>query len=133
MREEDLTVLVRRRMEQARAALQEARLLVSAGATTLGAVNRSYYAMFYAVLALLQLKKVTPRKHAGAIALFDSEFVRTGLFPKHLSARLHMAFEARQESDYHVVEPLSVADTEELIESAEWFVQAVEDYLGAFL
>jgi uncharacterized protein (UPF0332 family) len=38
-------------------------------------MNRLYYAMFYAVLALLQEKEMGTSKHSGAIALFDREFV----------------------------------------------------------
>jgi uncharacterized protein (UPF0332 family) len=34
--------------------------------------------MFYAVLALLQKVGKVPRKHSGAISLFDTEFVRKG-------------------------------------------------------
>ena len=52
------TVLVVYRMDQARAALEEALLLHHSGKTTLGVVNRAYYAMFYAVLALLQKIRV---------------------------------------------------------------------------
>jgi uncharacterized protein (UPF0332 family) len=49
----DKDILIRHRIDQARYALKEAALLRENSATTLGAVNRAYYAMFYAVLALL--------------------------------------------------------------------------------
>jgi uncharacterized protein (UPF0332 family) len=39
------------------------------------AVNRSYYGMFYAVLALLVTKKSGTSKHRGAIMLVDREFI----------------------------------------------------------
>ena len=39
-------------------------------------VNRSYYAMIYAVLALLALKRKETSKHSGAISIFDKEFVK---------------------------------------------------------
>lgn len=51
-------------------------------------MNRLYYAMFYAVLALLQEKEMGTSKHSGAIALFDREYVKTGLFPKEMSKAL---------------------------------------------
>jgi uncharacterized protein (UPF0332 family) len=62
-------------------------------------MNRLYYAMFYAVLALLQAKHLGTSKHSGAIALFDREFVKTGIFPKELSMALHRAFALRQKGD----------------------------------
>jgi hypothetical protein len=45
-------------------------------------VNRAYYAMFYAVLALLAQGKQENSKHSGAIALFDKDFVKLGIFKK---------------------------------------------------
>jgi hypothetical protein len=116
-------------MDQARAALREASLLRDNSDTTLGAVNRCYYAMFYAVLALLQKIGKVPRKHSGAISLFDSEFVRKGIFPKELSAHLHQAFAVRQNSDYQAIEEISLVDTDALIRNAEGFIEAVEVYL----
>jgi uncharacterized protein (UPF0332 family) len=56
------------------------------------AVNRAYYAMFYAVLALLAQRRQETSKHAGAISLFDREFVKPGVFPRELSQWLHHAF-----------------------------------------
>lgn len=97
--------------------------------STLGAANRAYYAMFYAVLALLQMMEKVPRKHSGAIPLFDAEFVRKGIFPKKLSGFLHQAFALRQESDYQTTEPISFEQTDELIRNASDFVQTVEAYL----
>ena len=121
--------LIRYRLDQAHAALREAALLRDNSDTSLGAVNRSYYAMFYAVLALLQKIEKVPRKHSGAISLFDSEFVRKGIFPKELSAHLHQAFAVRQNSDYQAIEEISLADTDTLIRNAQRFIEAVEAYL----
>jgi len=45
-------------------------------------INRSYYAMFYAVLAFLLRKGKAYKKHSGVIGAFESLFVRTGLLPK---------------------------------------------------
>jgi uncharacterized protein (UPF0332 family) len=129
MTESDPYVLTKYRMEQAHAALEEADILFSQGKTTLGSVNRSYYAMFYAVIALLQRIGRVPRKHSGALALFDEEFVKKGVFPKDLSQHLHHAFESRQVSDYQTVSPVSREDAEEILKRAKVFVQTLEDYL----
>lgn len=48
-------------------------------------INRSYYAMFYSVLALLQkIGKVSP-KHTGVISLFDTEFVLNNIIKERMS------------------------------------------------
>lgn len=129
MTESDPNILTKYRMEQARAALEEADILFTQGKTTLGPVNRTYYAMFYAVIALLQQIGKVPRKHSGALALFDAEFVKKGVFPKELSQHLHYAFESRQVSDYQTVSPISREDAEEILKRAKVFVQTIGDYL----
>ena len=129
MTEKEQHVLVRYRLEQAWAALEESRILFSSSTAGTGVVNRAYYAMFYATLALLQNIGKAPRKHAGVIALFDQEFVRTGTFSKEMSKFLHWAFELRQASDYHFVEPVNHEQAEEIIENARVFVQTVDAYL----
>lgn len=102
-------------------------LSVSRGART--AVNRAYYAAFYAVLALLQTIGKTPRKHKGALALFDTEFIKTGLLPEELSATLHRLFDARQEDDYRRVDPVLLEEATEFITVAEGFVHSIREYL----
>jgi len=56
--------------------------------------------MFYALLALLATKRLGTSKHSGALALFDREFVKTGVFPRELSRSLRLAFDRRQTHDY---------------------------------
>ncbi len=75
METDDIRALVYYRLEQASNALEDARLLAAARRPSLSIVNRSYYAMFYAALALLQDIGAVPRKHAGVLSLFDTEFV----------------------------------------------------------
>ena len=62
-------------------------------------VNSAYYAMFYAVMALLAIKKKETSKHGGAIGLFDREFVKKNIFSKDFSRWLHRAFDLRQRCD----------------------------------
>ena len=129
MNPEHVRVLVARRMQQATEALEDGRYLLTAGRGARTAVNRAYYAAFYAVLALLQALGKTPRKHRGVLALFDTECVRTGRLPKELSAALHQLFDARQEDDYRRLDPVLPEEATEFVAVAEQFVQAIRDYL----
>ena len=129
MNPEHVRVLVARRMQQATEALEDGRYLLAAGRGARTAVNRAYYAAFYAVLAMLQALGKTPRKHRGVLALFDTECVRTGRLPKELSAALHQLFDARQEDDYRRLDPVLPEEAIELIAVAEQFVQAIRDHL----
>jgi uncharacterized protein (UPF0332 family) len=98
MNPEQLRDLVRYRLEQASETLTEAVILRDAGGFR-GAINRAYYAMFYALLGLLATRQLGTSKHSGAIALFDRDFVKTGVFSPELSRALHLAFQRRQVHD----------------------------------
>jgi uncharacterized protein (UPF0332 family) len=119
---------VRYRLEQAIETLREARLLLDQSAWR-GAQNRAYYAMFYAVLALLATRQLGSSKHSGVLALFDREFIKPGLFPTELSRSLRLAFTRRQSWDYGEVEILDPGEITEMVEGAKLFVSAIEEFL----
>jgi uncharacterized protein (UPF0332 family) len=91
--------LAKHRIERARAALAEADLLIEQR-LFVGAMNRVYYAAFYAARALLATRDLDSSRHSGVIALFQEHFVRTGLIPADTARALPRAFEKRQTSDY---------------------------------
>jgi len=97
---EDILALIKYRLEEAENSIIEAEVLLKEGMSLRSVMNRLYYAMFYAVLALLQEKELGTSKHYGAISLFDREFIKSGIFDKELSKTLHRAFELRQKGDY---------------------------------
>jgi uncharacterized protein (UPF0332 family) len=86
--------------------------------------------MFYAALALLQKISKAPSKHSGVITLFDTEFVKKGIFDKELSKDFHKAFEIRQKTDYKILEPVSLDGAKEVYTKANHFVQAVWKHLS---
>jgi uncharacterized protein len=129
MKEEEIKNLIKYRLEQAETALGDARFLLEGDRSPQGIVNRAYYAMFYAALALLQKIGMVPSKHTGVISLFDTEFALKGLFPKELSRSFHKAFELRQVSDYRTFKPISKENAQETLSKAAYFVDAVKEYL----
>ncbi len=128
MKPEQLENLLRYRMEQAYETLREAEILLNESALR-GTVNRAYYAMFYALLALLATKQLGTSRHSGALALFDREFVKTGMFPRELSRSLHLAFDRRQRHDYGEMAPVSGQIAEEAVADAKTFVTVIESHL----
>ena len=76
--------LIRYRLEQADESLESAQLLLDNGKYR-PSVSRSYYAMFYAVLALLIFEEYSSSKHSGVLSYFNQTFVKKGLFSKELS------------------------------------------------
>ena len=122
---EDIRALIDYRMEEAHDALEEATILLHSRKAR-GALNRVYYAMFYAVLALLASRQMSASKHSRAIALFHREFVKKGVIPVEVAKFLDIAFDLRNKSDYQdFVEP-ELKRVEELREAAVQFIGAIE-------
>ncbi|MCP3996413.1 MAG: HEPN domain-containing protein [bacterium] len=91
--------IVRHRLERAREALGEARLLAEGGRWN-ACVNRLYYACFYAVSALLLSRKLSSSKHTGVRSLFNLHFVKPAEVSRELGALYNDLFENRQKGDY---------------------------------
>ena len=93
------------------------------------AVSRAYYAMFYAVEALLLTKKMSFSSHKAVISAFGEQFVKTGIFKKDFSKALTRAFEKRQIGDYEFTFTITEKEAMELLTEAENFIAAIADYL----
>ncbi|MBI2843117.1 MAG: HEPN domain-containing protein [Armatimonadetes bacterium] len=91
--------LVGYRMARAREALQEAELLLTNNHLNT-AVNRLYYACFYAVSALLMTEGKYSTKHSGVRSFFDQFWINTGRLPVEMGRFYRKLFEQRQKSDY---------------------------------
>ena len=128
MNPQDIERLTSQRLEQAHIALDDAKFLLDGGRSSQSVVNRSYYAMFYAALALLQSISKAPSKHTGVISLFDTEFAAKGVFSKDLSKDLHRAFELRQTADYRTMALITPEMALETWQRAARFVEAIHRY-----
>ena len=116
------------RLQQAHETIQEAEGLFGLSLLR-GTINRAYYAMFYAVLALAVLRQQVTSKHSGVLAFFDREFVKKGVFSKELSHSFHLAFESRQANDYGEIFTVSEEEARQTLEEAREFVLTIEDYI----
>jgi uncharacterized protein (UPF0332 family) len=129
MMTENIQALVTYRLEQADESLETASTLLDKK-LIIPSVNPAYYAMFYTVLALLARGKKETSKHSGAIALFDRDFVKQGIFKKDYSRWLHDAFDLRQRSDYAAEYHASPEDAELTLKNGETFVDGVKKVLS---
>jgi hypothetical protein len=130
MKAEDVKALVALRMEQSDEMLRDARNLLKDGSAR-SVVNRAYYSAFYAVVALLQTAGETPKRHTGALSLFDMLFVKPGEFSKEFSDILHKLLQARIEDDYKKPEPVPIDEAKECLHLAERFTLEISKYLRA--
>lgn len=65
------------------------------------AINRMYYACFYAVSALLARDKIEVSSHSGVRQKFGENFVKSGLIDRDLAKHFTELFEKRQKVDYN--------------------------------
>lgn len=92
------------------------------------AVNRAYYATFYAANALLAIKGLERSKHSGVIAAFRQHFVKTGLIEPEYSDTYGQSMDERHNADYDL-ETLSYETASENLENAARFVARIERFL----
>lgn len=93
------------------------------------AINRSYYAAFYAVRAVLAVESIDFKRHKDVMAYFNKTYVATEIFPKELGKRLGRIQMMREDSDYSDFFTVSLEDTKKQYETAQLAISIVEDYL----
>ena len=117
--------LTKYRLEKAQNTLLDAKKYIEE-ATPESTVNRIYYAMFYAVNALLIANGLSSSKHSGVRAIFNKEFVNEGLIKKELGKFYSEMFDNRQEGDYRDFVKFEKEDVKFWLEKATEFVGVVE-------
>lgn len=91
---------IKYRIERATGTLEEVRVLIENKFWNT-AINRMYYACFYAVGALLSKSNIEASSHAGVRQVFGQHFVKTGIFDRELAKHYTDLFEKRQKGDYN--------------------------------
>jgi len=99
MNEKDRQDLVQYRISKARETLDEVSLHVQNELWNT-AMNRLYYACYYAVAALLISKDIKVTTHAGARQMFGFHFIKSGLIDKDLGKFFSDLYDMRQKGDY---------------------------------
>lgn len=125
----DKQALIQYRLDRAHEALADARLIFEQNGSAAGVVNRAYYAMFYATLALLLTIDKGSSKHQGVIALFDEFFMKPKILPIELGKMLHRVFDLRQTGDYRDLLIITREQAGDVLNIATQFVKAIEEKL----
>jgi len=90
------------------------------------AVNRAYYAVFYAANAILATRGLERSKHSGVIAAFRQHFVKTGVIEVEYSDVYGATMEDRTEGDYNLDVTLDKEIAQRDLERAQRFVERIE-------
>ena len=91
--------LIKYRLEQAGETIQDVQLLIDNDRLR-SAVNRIYYGMFYALLALGLAYQFETSKHAQLIGWFNKNFINKGLIDSKFGKIINKAFNRRTKGDY---------------------------------
>ena len=92
-------------------------------------INRSYYAAFYAIKAVLATESVDFKRHKDVIAYFNKNFVNTEIFPRNIGRKIAQAQKIREDSDYDDEYVPSYEKTKQQIETAMELIDLVEKYI----
>ena len=92
-------------------------------------INRSYYAVFYAVKAVIVLGGVDFKRHKDVVAYFNKEYVAGGIFPRELGKRLGRLQALRETSDYNDFYVASKEEASNQLETVEYAMRLIKVYL----
>ena len=117
------------RLEKAEECLTDAKILLERESYK-SAANRSYYAVFHTMRAVLAYDGYDSKKHSGIIAEFRRLYIKTGIFESSMSDTIRSLFDLRTDSDYNDFFVASKADVAAQVINAEEFVDRVKEYLA---
>jgi uncharacterized protein (UPF0332 family) len=96
---ETLKELINYRISRAKDTLDDAQILANSSKWN-SAINRLYYAAYYAVSALLLKHGYKPTTHTGVKSNFSQYFIKTGKIEPEYGKLFSQLFSWRQKGDY---------------------------------
>ena len=121
---ENLNALVTYRYQRANETIKEVPYLKQQGYYNT-AINRLYYACYYAAIALLIKHGINPSTHAGVKQMIGMHFVATNRLSRESGRCFSLLFERRHSSDYDDFAYSSEEEIDELLPKATDFIEAV--------
>lgn len=122
--QENLNALAAYRYQRSQETLAEVPSLKQLGYYNT-AVNRLYYACYYAAVALLIRHGINPGTHAGVKQMIGMHFVATGRMSREIGRSFSLLFERRHSSDYDDFAYSTEEEVNELLPKAKTFIEAV--------
>ena len=116
------------RMQSAKETLDMANICIQSNHYK-DAINRSYYACFHAIRAILAMEQIDFKRHKDVIAYFNKTYVATGLFDKNLGRMLAQLQLKREKSDYDDFYVVSNEEAEVQCDNALSIINATEVFL----
>ena len=125
---EERNALVSYRLQRAKETLKETDILAKDGHYN-AAVNRLYYACYYAVIALLVKNNITAETHNGVKQMFSLHFFANEKMDKQYSVFYNRLFNDRISGDYDDFVQYDSEMLSEIRPKAEIFINEIEKLL----
>ncbi|MEQ1744940.1 MAG: HEPN domain-containing protein [Saprospiraceae bacterium] len=122
--------LIKLRLDQAADAIGVAELLVQNNAWPT-ALNRVYYGMFYAVMALALRDNFQTSKHGQLIGWFNKNYVAAGIFDPILSRMLQESFHRRNDADYEIKPLPDIEEIRRVLADMKLFIATIKAWIEA--
>jgi len=126
--EQSRSALVKYRLDRAEETVKEAGILAKEAHYN-AAINRLYYACFYATSALLVANGFTVSSHAGVKTVLGLHFVSKGLLPIEHGKTFSRLFEIRHSGDYDDFVYCDKEMVDEYTPKAEAYITAIKSLL----
>lgn len=130
MEHENKEDLAKYRIDKAEETLKTAEVILKEIKDYTSANNRAYYAIFYAIRAVLALEEIDFKRHKDVIAYFNQHYINAEIFPKKIGRKIAQAQRIREDSDYDDKYEPSAIKTEEQIETARELIELVQEYIN---
>ena len=91
--------------------------------------NRAYYAIYFAITAVLCLEPIAFKKHKDTLAYFNKNYVKTEIFPREVGRQLSKLEIIRHKSDYDDFYIASKEEATEQVETAEKIIKLIDEYM----
>lgn len=122
------TEISKYRLDMAKEKLDSAKLLLE-NKSYKDSIGRSYYAIFTAARALLEMEGEDFARHTGVITYFQKNYIKTSVFDVKFSKYISTAFQIRNNTDYADFYIVSQEDAQEQYEHAVEFYKTMRAYL----
>ena len=132
MDNETIEGFARYRLNKAKETLETAKMIFNEGKDFTSANNRAYYAIFYAIRAVLAIEETDFKRHKDVLAYFNKEYVNKEIFPKMIGRKISQAQRIREDSDYDDDYEPSLEKKEQQINTAGELVDLVEKYIDNY-
>jgi len=126
--EEQRLEIIKKRLEQAHLMVHTAEDLIGLNDFQ-SAINRAYYALFYAVSALAVRDGFQTSKHGQLQGWFNKNYVKSGVFDTRMTLILRDVYDLRMDADYGLDMLPNESDLIPMLVEVKLFIAQIEEQI----